>query len=244
MNSGTGRLSRLRAVSQRALTGFAIVLTWLALVAPARAETVLHLAETAMVMTAPDEIAATLRAEATSSSASEAQGRVNAAMQQALAQAHKVEGIVVSTGSYGVWRTGLNSTDHTERWQVSQTLLLNGHDGPSMLNLVGALQQQGLAVGSLGWRLSRAAEREAQQAATKQALSGLRGRVEEAAALLNLRFDQFKEVRLDAPNQQPMPRGIAMQMAASAGSGPPPSAASEDVPVSATAEADAVLSPR
>ena len=106
------------------------------------------------------------------------------------------------------------------------------------------MQQQGLAVGSLGWRLSLAAERQSHQAATKQALSGLRGRVEEAAALLDLRFDQFKEVRLDTPGQQPMPRGMAIPMAMSAGSAPPPSAAPEDVPVSATAEADAILLPR
>jgi predicted secreted protein len=222
----------------------ATFLACLALTQPARAETILHLAETATVMAAPDEIAATLSAEATSASASDAQARVNAAMQQALAQAHKIDGLVISTGGYGVWRTGPTSTDRTERWQVSQTLSLTGHDGPSLLNLVGVLQQQGLAVGGLGWRLSRAAERQAHQAATKQALSGLRGRVEEAAALLDLRFDQFKEVRLDGAGQQPMPRAMAMPMAMSAASAPPPSVAPEDVPVSATAEADAILSPR
>jgi uncharacterized protein len=229
---------------QRAPVGFATMLAGLTFVTIARAETVLHLAETATVMAAPDEIAATLRAEATSGSASDAQARVNAAMQQALAQAHKIDGLVISTGGYGVWRTGPTSADRNERWQVSQTLSLTGHDGPSLLNLVGVLQQQGLAVGSLSWRLSRDAERQAHQAATKQALSGLRGRVEEAAGLLDLRFDQFKEVRLDTSGQQPMPRGMAMPMAMNAGSAPPPSVAPEDVPVSATAEADAILLPR
>jgi predicted secreted protein len=245
----TPPLPKPTMLCRRAPAGLATLLTWLTLatLAPetvARAETVLHLAETATVMVAPDEIAATLRAEATGASASDAQARVNAAMQQALAQSHKIDGIVISTGGYGVWRTGPTSADRNERWQVSQTLSLDGHDGPSMLNLVGVLQQQGLAVASLGWRLSRAAERQAHQAATKQALSGLRGRVEEAAALLDLRFGQFKEVRLDTLSQQPMPRGMAMQMATSAGSAPPPSAAPEDVPVSATAEADAILLPR
>ena len=183
-------------------------------------------------------------AEATSASASDAQARVNAVMQDALSRAHKVDGLDVSTGGYGVWRTGPTPTDNRERWQVSQTLSLTGHDGPTLLNLVGALQQQGLAVSSLGWRLSHAAERQAHQAATKQALAGLRGRVEEAAALLDLRFDQFKEVRLDSAGPPPMPRGIAMPMAIRAASAPPPSVAPEDVPVSATAEADAILLPR
>jgi predicted secreted protein len=220
----------------------AALLAGVALAQPAHADTVLHLAETATVMAAPDEIAATLRAEATSTSASDAQARVNAAMQDALAQARKVEGLTVSTGGYGVWRT--NSPDHTDHWQVSQTLNLTGHDGPALLTLVGTLQQHGLVVGTLGWRLSRPAERQAHQAATKQALAALRGRVDEAAALLDLRFDLFKEVRLDSPAPQPMFRAMAAPMAIGASSAPPPSVAPEEVPVSATAEADAVLVPR
>jgi predicted secreted protein len=212
----------------------------LALASTAQAETLLHLAETATVMAAPDEIAATLRVEAVSPSAAEAQAKANMAMQDALAQAHRIEGITVSTGSYGVWRTG-PPADH---WQVSQTLNLSGHDAPALLTLVGALQQRGLAVSNLGWRLSRTAEKQSRQAATKEALSALRGRVDEAAALLDLRFDQFKEVRLDSTLQPPRLRAMAAPMAMSSAAAPPPSVAPEDVPVSATAEADAILVPR
>jgi predicted secreted protein len=221
-----------RPMIRRALlAGLMVVPT---LVQPARAETMLHLAETATIMAPPDELAATLRAEAAATSASDAQDRVNATMQQALALARKVGSLTVSTGGYGVWRAA-------ERWQVSQALNFSGHDGPALLSLVGVLQQHGLAVSSLGWRLSRAAEKQARQEATKQALVALHGRVDEAAALLGLRFDQFKQVRLDTTGQQPMFRTMA---APSSGSAPPPSVAPEDVPVSATAEADAVLLPR
>jgi predicted secreted protein len=210
---------------------------------PAHAETILHLAETATVMVAPDEIAATLTAEATGPSPSDAQAKVNATMQDALNQAHKVQGVAVSTGGYGVWRT--NPPDRTANWQVNQTLNLFGHDGPALLTLVGALQQHGLAVSNLGWRLSRAAERQAHQTATKQALTALRGRVDEAAALLELRFDQFKAVRLDGAAPQPLFRAMAAPMAmSSASAAPPPSVAPEDMPVSATADADAVLVPK
>jgi predicted secreted protein len=231
-------------ICRRTPVGVAAMFACLALAHVAQAETVLQLAETATVMVAPDEIAATLRVEAASASVSDAQARVNAAMQDALARARKVDGLAISTGGYGVWRTGTTQTENHERWQVSQTLSLTGHDGPTLLNLVGALQQQGLALSDLGWRLSTAAEHQAHQAATKQALAGLRGRVEQAAALLDLRFDQFKEVRIDNAGSPPMPRGIAMRMAPSAASAPPPSVAPEDVPVSATAEADAILLPR
>ena len=205
---------------------------------PAQAETVLHLSETATVMTAPDEIAATLRVEAVSPTAADAQARVNVAMQDALTQAHGIDGLTASTGGYGVWRTGPGPGD---RWQVSQTLNLSGRDGPVLLTLVGALQQHGLAVSNLGWRLSRAAEKQSRQAATKQALTALHGRVDEAAALLDLRFDQFKEIRLDSAPQQTLFRAMAAPMAMTPASAPPPSVAPEDIPISATAEADAVL---
>jgi uncharacterized protein len=217
------------------------LLAGLAIAHPALADTILHLAETATVMVAPDEIAASLTVQANSAIASDAQAKVNAAMQDALVQARKVEGIAASTGGYGVWRS--NPPDHTAIWQVNQTLNLVSHDGPTLLTLVGTLQQHGLVVSNLGWRLSRTAERQAHQAATKQALAALRGRVDEAAALLDLRFDQFKEVRLDGATPQPMFRGMATAMAVGAAA-PPPSVAPEDMPVSATAEADAMLVPK
>jgi uncharacterized protein len=223
---------------------FAALSSCLAFAQPVWAETLLHLGETATVMVAPDEIAAALRFEVTSASAADAQARVNAAMQEALAEAHKVAGVTASTAGYSVWRVNPTPADHTERWQVSATLDLTGRDGPALLGLVGTLQQHGLVVGNLGWRLSRAAQQQARQDATKQALSALRGRAEEAAALLDLRFGQFKEVRLDSATPQPLFRQLPTAMAMSASPAPPPAAVAEDVPVSATADADAILLPR
>jgi predicted secreted protein len=216
-----------------------VLLVGVAVGQAAHGETTLHLAETATVMAAPDEIAATLRVEATSTTAADAQGRVNAAMQDALTLARKVEGLTVSTGGYRASRSGTASKDP---WQVTQTLNLTGHDGPAVLNLVGALQKNGLALGYLGWRLSSAAETQWRAAATRQALTALRGRIDDAAALLDLQFDQFKDIRLDNAAPQPMFRAAPMAMSAAAP--PPPSAAPEDVPVSATAEAEAILVPR
>lgn len=229
----------------RASGRFAALCSCLAFAAPAAAETTLHLGETATVMAAPDEIVATMRDEAMGPAAPEAQARVNTAMQDALTRARQVTGVTASTGGYSVWRTGPTTQDRSERWQVSQTLNLTGHDGPAMLGLVGELQQRGLVVGNLGWHLSRAAERKARLEATKQALSTLRDRVDEAAALLDLRFSQFKDVRLDSAGPMPMFRSAAAPMAMSAaGSALPPSVAAEDIPVSATAEAEALLLPR
>ena len=206
---------------------------------PAWAQTVLHLADTETVTVAPDELAASLRAEASSASPAEAQQHVNAAMADALARARKVAGVTAGTGAYSVWHVGPTPQESTERWQASQALELTSHDSAALLTLVGALQHNGLAIEELGWRLSPEAQRKAHDAATRLALAALRGRVEEAAGLLGLRFDSFKEVRLGATNPPPMPRFVgAVAMAASA---PPPSAVATDMTVSATAEADALL---
>lgn len=218
-------------------------LLWSSLVwaSPASAETILHLADTETVTVAPDELAASLRAEASSANPADAQQRVNAAMADALARAQKVAGITVSTGAYAVWHVGPTSQDSNERWQASQSIELSGHDGIALLTLVGVMQHSGLAVGELGWRLSREAERKAHDEATRQALSALRGKAQEAAGLLDLRFDSFKEVRLDGVMPVPTPRFVGAMSAMAAAA---PSAVAMDVPVSSTAEADAILLPK
>jgi predicted secreted protein len=229
------------------LAVLSLTLSFAAAVPPAQADdTVLRVAETATVMVTPDEMAASLRAEAAAPNAQEAQRRVNEMMRDAVEAAKKVASITVSTGGYNVWRTGAAPTDRLERWQAGQSLNLTGKDGAAMLKLVGELQQMGLAQGNLVWRLSREAERKARQDATKQALSALRARADDAAELLGLKFSSFREVRLDSVAPPPvMPR---MQMttarAAMAAPAPPPAAEAEDMPVSASAEADIVLKPR
>jgi predicted secreted protein len=208
-------------------------------------DTILRLAETATVMVSPDELTATLRAEAVAPNAQDAQKRVNEMMRDAIAAAKKVDGINVSTGPYNVWRAGPSVAERAERWQASQNLYLTGKDAESMLRLVGDLQQRGLAQGNLLWRLSRGTERKARQDATKQALSGLRGRADEAADVLGLKFSAFREVRLDSVSPPPiMPRQAVVSRAAMASAAPPPTAEAEDLPVTASAEADIVLKPR
>jgi predicted secreted protein len=208
---------------------------------PAHAETVLRLAETATVMTHPDQLESTLRAEATAGTAAEAQRRVNVAIAEALDRAKQTAGVSATTGTYSVWRTGATPQDRSDHWQAGQALVLKSHDGVALLTLVGELQQKGLAVSGLSWQLSSETEKQARAEATRQALAALRGRVDEAASLLGLSFDSFKEVRLDRTRPPPvMPRAM-MAAAPMAASSPPPSAEAEDIAVTATAEADALL---
>ena len=206
------------------------------------AETRLTVGETATVMVAPDEIAASLRADAAAGTAAEVQKRVNDAIRDALAAAKEAPGVTASTGGYSVWRSAQNGT---ERWQGGQNLNLSGHDGAALLKLVGTLQQKGLAIGNLNWRLSREASRKAHQEATQKALASLRVRVDEAAAALGLKFSQFAAVRLDSAPPPPQFRAMApLAMSAGMAAPPPPSAVAEDTPIAASVEADAILVPR
>ena len=122
--------------------------------------------------------------------------------------------------------------------------LEKGFWGAALLTLVGTLHQKGLAVSSMQWRLSRETEKKARQDATRQAVLALRGRADDAAMLMDLKFDHFRSVRLDGVEPMPMPRAAPMAMARSAEAAPPPVAVAEDIPVTATAQAEAVLSPR
>jgi predicted secreted protein len=166
-------------------------------------------------------------------------------MRDALEGAKKAAGVTVSTGGYNVWRVGMIPQDRAERWQAGQSINLSGKDAEAMLKLVGDLQQKGFVQSNLGWRLSRETEHAARQNATKQALSGLRGRADDAAEILGLRFASFREVRLDSVTPLPIiPRPQAFLARAATGSAQPPSAEAEDLPVTASAEADILLKPR
>ena len=209
-----------------------------ALTQPAAADTLLRLSETAHISVHPDELAASLRAEATASTPAEAQARVNTAIGHALDQAKQVPGIVATTGFYQVWQV----TQPTSQWHAGQGIDLKGRDGDAMLKLVGGLQGQGLALQGLGWQVSPAAAQHARSEATKAALAGLHDRAQAAAAILGLRFGSFREVNLDpsrAAGPVPVPRSMAM----AAGAMPAPQAETADVDIDATVDAEAVLVP-
>ncbi|MDO9502263.1 SIMPL domain-containing protein [Falsiroseomonas sp.] len=197
-------------------------------------ETLLHIAETAEVTRAPDEVVATLRAEARAGTAAAAQEAVNRGIAAAVERARAVEGVQVSTGGYWTARV-----DDARAWQASQSLTLRGQAAPALLELAGTLQGQGLAMVSLDWRLTRQTARLAREEASGLALDALRRRAATVAGQLGLELVGLREVRIDVPEAGPRP----MMMAARAGAAAPVAVA-EDAVVSATVAAVAVLRPR
>lgn len=202
------------------------------------AETALHIAETAEVSRAPDEVVAVLRAEARAGSAAAAQQAVNRAMTAAVERANATQGVRVTTGGY--WT---NRVEEGRAWISAQQVTLGAGDGAALLELVGALQTQGLALSSLNWTLTRETSRAAREEASRLALDALRRRAEAVAQQLGLVLVGLREVRIDVPDHGPRP--VPMMAAARSASGaPPPVAVSEDILVGATVQAVAVLRPR
>jgi len=202
------------------------------------AETALHIAESAEVTRAPDEVVAVLRAEARAGSAAAAQEAVNRLITAAVERTRGVPGVRVATGGY--WT---NRVDDGRAWQAAQQITLRAGEGAALLDLVGALQAQGFATSSLNWTLTRDTRRAAREEASRLALDALRRRAESVAEQLGLMLVGLREVRIDVPDQAPRP--MAMMAAARApGAATAPVAVSEDIPVNASVQAVAVLRPR
>ena len=203
-----------------------------------RAPTMLHLGATASVQASPDELVADLVAQSTSRSAAAAQRQVNTLIAAGMTEAHGVAGVDARAIGYSVDPTD----DKRTAWTAQQTLELRGHDGSSLLDLTGRLQQRGFATTSLDWQLSDAARRKAHDAATIDALKRLQQRARDAAAALGLRVDRLQDVRLDdTPVFQPRP-GPMVVMAARMAAPPQATASPEDV--TADVAADVLLRPQ
>jgi uncharacterized protein YggE len=202
-------------------------------------ETTLHLAESTEVTRAPDEVVATLRAEARAPNAAAAQEAVNRAVAAAVTRAQSAPSIRVSTGGYWTGRG-----DEGRGWQAAQSITLRGGEAAPLLEATAALQSQGLALQSLTWTLTRDAARAAREEASRLALDALRRRADALAAQLGMNVAGLREVRIDAPDRSPRPAPVMAMRASSSSGATPPVAIAEDIIVPAMVEAVVVLRPR
>jgi uncharacterized protein YggE len=204
----------------------------------------LVLSETAEIAVRQDELYAQLAVEARAASAAAAQASVNRAMTAALERARGTAGVTVATGGYSVWRAYGSNVPAGQAWQASQTMTLTAIDPAPLLELVGVLQGQGLAVRQLAFRVSRDLYRRTRAQATEEAVRGLQARAEAIAGLLSLQLDRFARIDLDGERDRPMPFPAPMAARAAADSAPPPSAEAAEVRIAATVSAEALLKPR
>lgn len=206
----------------------------MALAAPS---TQLHLTQSATITVQPDDFVVGFAAQADAATPALAQERVNQLSATVLAEARKVAGAKVATGTYGVWHQA-----NPASWHANQSIIVHGASAAALLKLAGEAQARGVTVQQLGWRLSPAATRKADEEARDKALASLKSRAESAAAILGLHFAYFQEVTLGSPPTPIHPR-VMMMAAAPAPGATAPVAATEGESVTQTVSAIAVLEP-
>ena len=189
-----------------------------------------------------DQLEAELRVEAVDANAARVQADVNRRMTAALAHAKTVAGVAVETTGYSVYQER-DAKGNPTRWHGSQSLRLKSADFPALLNLVGVLQGEGLALSNLAAELSPAAAKAAQNELTDAALKDIRARADRIAATLGTHVERYAELRVGNASVPPSPVHFMAARVASSGAEPPPVAVAGDATVSVNVDATVLLAP-
>jgi len=189
-----------------------------------------------------DQLEAELRVDAMDANAARVQADVNRLMAAALARTKTVAAVAVETTGYTVYEER-DAKGNPTRWHGSQALRLKSGDFPALLNLVGALQGQGLALSSLTAELSPAAAKAAQDELTDTALKDIRARADRIAATLGTHVERYAELRVGNASVPPVPVRFMAAAAPVSSSMPPPVAATGDATVSVNVDATVLLAP-
>jgi predicted secreted protein len=228
----------------RLLPACAVLL--LTMLGTAQAQTVLTLSANGTNTVDPDQIIASLSAQASSQSAAKAQAEVNREMKQALDAAKALAGVTATTGDYSVYQ---NTPDNASKpvYQASQNLQLSmaaqaGVPSDAFTGLVGQLQQQGLLLNTLDGNLSDRGTAAAQQGAIDDAIHQIQAQATGIAATLGEHVGKIQSLNVNVNAPGPVLRAAPMMMMAKA-EAPPPQAAPGKVTIQANVNATIALTP-
>lgn len=210
---------------------------------PVGSQSILHLSETAQRDVPRDLLRAILAAEAINPDAGKVQSEINQRMSAAIARIKQVAGVAVETGGYNVYRE--TPDKQPARWHGSQTVTLTSKDFAALLNLIGALQQQGLVTQELAPDISREARQSVEDALTDEALTRLKQRAGRIATTAGVKLQGIHSLTVGSVNAPPpIIRPMMRVMAAAAPApAPPPVAEAGDATVSITTTAEFALAP-
>jgi predicted secreted protein len=182
-----------------------------------------------------------LSVRADASAAAAAQAEVNLRMSAAIAKARAVASVRAATGGYRVYQD-YDQDGRPRRWIAEQDLQLTGREAAPLLELVGALQADGLNVSGLTYQLGAEARRAIEDELTVEAIRTLRSRAERVAASMAMRVLSIETLQVGAaPGEPPIRPMFRAQMAEAAA---PPVALPDLETVSASVQAELVLIPR
>jgi predicted secreted protein len=131
---------------------------------------------------ANDRMYAWLRAEKEDASAAAAAADVNTRMARVLARLKAQPTINVASMGYST--DPIVDKDKPKRWRVSQSLRLDSADFATLAAEIGTLQDAGLLLGGLGYGVSEAARRSAEDGLARQAIKAWQERAQTAADAL------------------------------------------------------------
>jgi predicted secreted protein len=201
----------------------------------------LTLTETAERQVAADRMVVRLRLERRGADPRALQAGINETMAAALARAASEPDVRSESGRYDVFAAVPSPEQRAEPvWTAVQELILSGGDAGRVLALAGALQDLGLVIGELRQELSPERARAEREGLIAEATQRLRQTAEATAKGLGLSFAGWQRVTIaGGPGIGPRPfaRGAAMMAEAM----PPPVAATADIEVQVTIEAEARL---
>lgn len=215
----------------------ALIAAPMAAKADGMAPTKLAVGASAQTELTEDELVATLEARAEGEDLSKLQARINGLMTKALATANAVKAVKVSTGSYRV--DSRYDEAKKLRYVGSQRLELSSTEPGPLLELVGHLQEMGLATVGLDYTVADATRRAAEQRLIEPALAELRGKADLVAKAMGMRVIGWEDLNVDStPMPRPMFRAAPMAMAAAAA---PPVAQAGQQEVSVSVQGTALL---
>ena len=123
-----------------------------------------------------------LRAESENASAAVAAADVNTRMARVLAKLKALPSISVASSGYST--DAIVDKGKPTRWRVSQSVKLDSADFAALATEIGKLQDDGLLLSGLGFSLSDAARKTAEDSVTQQAIKSWQQRAQNAAQAL------------------------------------------------------------
>lgn len=177
---------------------------------PPEGHTLLNLSASERVTMPQDTLMASLRIEAKSADTSKIQNDINTAMEKAIAEAKKVKGVKVSTGSYYVYEQQVDQ--RTKIWLGQQTIELESKDSAALLKLTGDIQKMGFLMNGLNYTLSVEKTEEVRDELMVKALDKLKAKAEKVTKALGKSGYELTDVNVDGGGPiAPMYKAMAMR---------------------------------
>ncbi|NRB11072.1 MAG: SIMPL domain-containing protein [Rickettsiaceae bacterium] len=172
-------------------------------------ETILNLAATEQKEIMQDLLVASMRFEYEGTDAKTVQNEVNKVMNRVVELTKKRQGISIMMGGYNVSsyykRDRANKTKEPKQkiWRATQTINLSSKNSDDLLKLAGRIQNLGLVMNNLSYRVSPEKTEQARNDLIEQALNKLMAKAGKVAKTLNKTKIEVIEVNIDPTYYRP-----------------------------------------